>query len=108
MNIEKIDNLDAAIVKSKLLVADPYMNESQFKRAVVLLCEHNNETGTLGFILNKNLNIDEYSTKKNFKNHKNNFNNEITRNLGLSSGKIKVYLKFNVNSIGEISKIKPS
>ncbi|MGB0862065.1 MAG: YqgE/AlgH family protein [Saprospiraceae bacterium] len=57
MNIEKIDNLDAAIVKSKLLVADPYMNESQFKRAVVLLCEHNNETGTLGFILNKNLNI---------------------------------------------------
>lgn len=57
MNIEKIDNLDAAIIESKLLLADPYMGESQFKRAVILLCEHNNETGTLGFILNKNLNI---------------------------------------------------
>jgi putative transcriptional regulator len=55
VNIEKIDNLDAAIIKSKLLLADPYMGDSPFKRAVILLCEHNSETGTLGFILNKNL-----------------------------------------------------
>ena len=35
-----------------LLVSEPFQNDSYFKRAVVLLSEHDN-SGTLGFILNK-------------------------------------------------------
>ncbi len=35
-----------------LLISEPFLNDSYFKRAVVLLSEHD-EKGTLGFILNK-------------------------------------------------------
>jgi putative transcriptional regulator len=38
--------------KGKILLAEPFMMDSNFKRAVVLLCEHNEE-GSLGFVLNK-------------------------------------------------------
>lgn len=38
--------------KGKLLLAEPFMQDPNFKRSVVLLCEHN-EQGTLGFIINK-------------------------------------------------------
>ncbi|MBX7044916.1 MAG: YqgE/AlgH family protein [Ignavibacteria bacterium] len=38
--------------KGKLLLAEPFMQDPNFKRSVVLLCEHN-ETGTFGFVINK-------------------------------------------------------
>lgn len=38
--------------KGKILLAEPFMRDTNFKRAVVLLCEHNDE-GSLGFVLNK-------------------------------------------------------
>jgi len=38
--------------KGKLLLAEPFMQDPNFKRSVVLLCEHN-EQGTMGFIINK-------------------------------------------------------
>lgn len=38
--------------KGKLLLAEPFMLDPNFKRSVVLLCEHN-EQGTMGFIINK-------------------------------------------------------
>lgn len=38
--------------KGKLLLAEPFMQDPNFKRSVVLLCEHNNE-GTIGFIINR-------------------------------------------------------
>jgi len=38
--------------KGKLLLAEPFMNDPNFKRSVVFLCEHN-EQGTMGFIINK-------------------------------------------------------
>lgn len=44
------------IIKGKVLLAEPFMLDPNFKRAAVLLCEHENE-GTLGFILNKALDM---------------------------------------------------
>jgi putative transcriptional regulator len=35
-----------------LLIADPFLKDPNFKRAVVLLCEHQEE-GSFGFVLNK-------------------------------------------------------
>jgi len=44
-------------VKSgKVLLAEPFMQDPNFKRSVVLLCEHNAE-GSLGFIMNKPLSM---------------------------------------------------
>ena len=39
------------LAKGTLLIAEPFLNDPNFKRSVVLLCEHNEE-GTLGFVLN--------------------------------------------------------
>lgn len=39
-----------------LLVAEPFMLDPNFKRAVVLLCEHSKE-GSLGFIINRPLDV---------------------------------------------------
>src|SRR5215217_6150445 len=36
----------------KLLVAEPFQRESFFKRAVVLICQHDDK-GTVGLIINK-------------------------------------------------------
>jgi len=40
-----------------VLAAEPFMVDPNFRRSVVLLCEHDKEDGTIGFILNKPLNI---------------------------------------------------
>ena len=42
--------------KGRLLISDPFLPDPYFKRSVVLLVEHN-EDGSLGFILNKPLEI---------------------------------------------------
>lgn len=42
--------------RGKVLIAEPFMLDPNFKRAVVLLCEHEND-GSLGFILNKSLDM---------------------------------------------------
>ena len=44
------------IRSGQVLIAEPFMLDPYFKRAVVLLCEHHDE-GTLGFILNKNIDM---------------------------------------------------
>lgn len=36
----------------KLLISEPFLNDPNFKRSVILMAEHNDE-GTLGFILNQ-------------------------------------------------------
>lgn len=38
---------------ASLLVSEPFMLDPHFQRAVVLLCEHDDTDGTLGFILNQ-------------------------------------------------------
>jgi putative transcriptional regulator len=40
----------------QLLLSEPFMEDPNFKRSVVVLCEHKEE-GTLGFIINKCLNM---------------------------------------------------
>lgn len=42
--------------KGRLLISDPFLPDPYFKRSVVLLVDHN-EKGSLGFILNKPLEI---------------------------------------------------
>lgn len=45
------------IVKSgQILLAEPFMLDPYFKRAVVLLCEHHDQ-GSIGFILNKSIDM---------------------------------------------------
>ena len=41
----------------KILIAEPFMIDPNFKRSVALLCDHTNEEGTVGFILNKPLGL---------------------------------------------------
>ncbi len=38
--------------KGNLLISEPFLNDPNFSRAVILLCEHNSE-GSLGFVLNQ-------------------------------------------------------
>lgn len=40
-----------------LLVAEPFMQDINFRRAVVLVADHNEEEGTVGFIINKPLSV---------------------------------------------------
>ncbi len=54
-------NLEKGIV----LLAEPFMQDSHFSRSAVLLCEHN-EQGSLGFILNKPVDIDIQSLFEEF------------------------------------------
>ena len=40
-----------------ILLAEPFMVDPNFKRSVVLLCDHTKSEGTVGFVLNKNLGL---------------------------------------------------
>ena len=57
--------MESTQVKSgQILISEPFMWDSNFKRSVVLLCDHTTEEGSVGFILNKPLEmrIDELVT----------------------------------------------
>jgi len=41
----------------KILIAEPFMIDPNFKRSVALLCDHTIEEGTVGFVLNKPLGL---------------------------------------------------
>ncbi len=40
-----------------ILLAEPFMIDPNFKRAVVLICDHTRQDGTVGFVLNKALGL---------------------------------------------------
>ena len=48
-----------------LLISEPFLPDDNFKRSVVLLCEHNDE-GTLGFILNRPLGVTVHEAVEDF------------------------------------------
>lgn len=44
---------DKTISSGSLLLSEPFMFDDNFKRTVVLICDHTKENGTVGLILNK-------------------------------------------------------
>jgi len=59
-NFFKIDKRFITPEKGKILIAEPFLNDTYFKRSIVLLTEHGEE-GSVGFVLNKpvTLKLDE-------------------------------------------------
>jgi putative transcriptional regulator len=47
-----MENFSESPEKGKILISEPFLNDPNFKRSIVLLSEHN-ENGSIGFILNK-------------------------------------------------------
>ncbi|ATL45936.1 hypothetical protein COR50_01480 [Chitinophaga caeni] len=45
----------ASISPGKLLIADPFLKDPHFHRSIVLLCDHEEDEGSYGLILNKPL-----------------------------------------------------
>ncbi len=41
------------VEKGSMLIAEPFMLDPNFKRAVILLCDHHKKEGTVGFVVNK-------------------------------------------------------
>lgn len=58
-------NLETQISKGKLLLSEPFMPDPNFKRTVILLTEHNEE-GTVGFVLNRVLEVSLNDVVENF------------------------------------------
>lgn len=52
----KQSHFNMEIKAGKILLAEPFMLDPNFKRTVVLICEHGDH-GTTGFVLNKTLDI---------------------------------------------------
>jgi putative transcriptional regulator len=50
LNLQTPKNV--ALTTGKLLIAEPFLSDPNFARAVILLCEHSQE-GSVGFILNR-------------------------------------------------------
>ena len=45
------------VEKGTVLLAEPFMLDPNFKRSVVLVCEHDDKEGTVGFVMNKPLHM---------------------------------------------------
>lgn len=57
INIFNINHYLAKVEKGKCLISEPFSADSYFGRALVLITEHNEEDGTIGYILNKPLSV---------------------------------------------------
>jgi putative transcriptional regulator len=56
LNIFKIEYNKVAPKKGRVLVSEPFLQDTYFKRSLVLLTEHSEE-GAVGFVLNKPLEV---------------------------------------------------
>ena len=45
-------------LKGKILVAEPFLEDPNFKRTTVAVCDHNDQDGSVGFILNRPLDME--------------------------------------------------
>lgn len=45
--------MDTLLTKGKILLSEPYLQDENFFRSVVLLCDFSNENGATGFVLNQ-------------------------------------------------------
>ena len=61
----KIETNNVKPQKGRILIAEPYLNDVYFKRSIILLTEHNNE-GSIGFVLNKPVNMQIQEVVKDF------------------------------------------
>lgn len=48
---------DKDLKSGRVLLAEPFMLDQHFKRSAVLLCEHSKEDGSIGFILNRPMEV---------------------------------------------------
>ncbi|MFN3939561.1 MAG: YqgE/AlgH family protein, partial [Chitinophagales bacterium] len=48
------ENVKPAV--GSILLSEPFMLDPHFKRTVILICEHDEQNGSVGFILNKTVN----------------------------------------------------
>lgn len=49
-----------------VLISDPFLNEDFFRRSVILICNHDQEEGSFGLVLNNYLNIDLHELESTF------------------------------------------
>lgn len=62
-SIKKLNKLTPE--KGRLLIAEPFMQDSHFKRSVIFLCEHN-KNSTVGLVLNKTVGLKLNEVIRNF------------------------------------------
>ena len=69
MNLEidlfKIEHNNILPKQGRVLISGPFLNDEYFSRSVVLITEHN-EKGTMGFVLNKPMNVNLQDLIKDF------------------------------------------
>lgn len=65
LNIFKIEYNKVAPKKGRILVAEPFLQDTYFKRSLVLLTEHSSD-GSVGFVLNKPLDVNVNEVMKDF------------------------------------------
>ncbi len=52
--------------KGSLLLSEPFASDHYFTRSVIILCDHNDETGTFGFVLNNYLDVELHTLNPRF------------------------------------------
>jgi putative transcriptional regulator len=60
------NNIEIDLQIGKFLVAEPFMLDPNFKRVVILLCDHQEKEGTIGFVLNKSVDMNITDLVSNF------------------------------------------
>jgi len=61
-----INNTEIDLQVGKFLVSEPFMLDPNFKRVVILICDHQEKEGTIGFILNKSVEMNITDLVSNF------------------------------------------
>ncbi len=77
--------------KGRLLLSEPFLEDPNFRRTVVLLCEHNEE-GSFGFVLNKFIDVKVHHILNNFP--------ETDNRLGVG-GPVNQEALFYIHTLGE-------